>query len=319
MGQLIPSSSTTRERIRDCPVQILSVFCGIIIQVFPMNVIKFGLTISLAVGIAHTAHAKFEETKVSVTPEVAGKLVVPAESEIKKAVLLLHGFNSHMDEVGDLYKQLAHDLAEERIGSLRINFRGEGVRNNSVITSTLESRKEDAENAYRFLKKQFPDALTGVNGWSMGGNTAIILMGTHPDWFKSAVLWSSGGHNLKDSISQRKDPAHAAMLKKTITEGSAVYQGWVDITYTRENYVSWIGYDSADYLQHYRGAFLGIRGTEDFLPLHETDWMTIIPGKQSAYHVLAGADHIFNVLGPGESQGEEVVNLTVRRFAETLK
>ena len=264
------------------------------------------------------AQAQFTETKVQISKDVEGKLVVPDGEETKRAILVLHGFNDHMDGVGDLQKLAAHAMAKVGIGSLRINFRGEGTRNNSVITSTLESRTEDAENAYRFLKKQFPEASFGITGWSMGGSTAIILVGTHPNWFDSAVFWSSGGHNLKDNLAVGGTPEHSAMIKKALLEGKAEYQSWTTITYTRENYASWIGFDSADYLAKYEGAFLGIRGSEDFLPLHEPEWLKILPGEPLAYHVLGGADHIFNVLDPQKSQGDTVVKLTLDWFQNTL-
>ncbi|MDA0347129.1 MAG: alpha/beta hydrolase [Verrucomicrobia bacterium] len=265
------------------------------------------------------AQTDFIETNVQVAQNVEGKLVVPGGEEAKRAILILHGFNDHMDSVGDLHKLAAHGLAKEGFGSLRINFRGEGIRNNSVITSTLESRTEDAENAYRFLKKQFPEASFGITGWSMGGSTAIILMGTHPNWFESAVFWSSGGHNLKDKLAVGETPEHSAMIKKILLEGKAENQSWTTITYTRENYASWIGFDSADYLGKYEGAFLGIRGSDDFLPLHEPEWLKILKGEPLAYHVLGGADHIFNVLDPQKSQGDTVVKLTLDWFQNTLK
>ena len=260
----------------------------------------------------------FKEQEVAVNDSVTGKLVTPA-NKTDKAVLILHGFNDHMDAVGDMQKHLAHALGEAGIGSLRINFRGEGVRNNSVITSTLDSRKADAEAAYQFLKKQFPDANYGVSGFSMGGSTSILLMGSHPDWFQTAVLWSSGGHNLKDNMGMSSDPTHAAMIRETLREGQAVYKSWVDITYTRENYISWIGFDGADYLKNYKGAFLGIRGTDDFLPLHEVSWMDVLTGNPVSYQVISGADHIFNVLDPEKSQGALVVRSTVDWLIETLE
>jgi pimeloyl-ACP methyl ester carboxylesterase len=277
------------------------------------------LTIIFLCTCSFANSQSFKEREVMVTPEVAGKLVTPENQSPEQAVLILHGFNDHMDGVGNLQKQLAHTLAEEGIGSLRINFRGEGERNDNVITSTLDSRKKDGEDAYKFLKKQFPNASYAVTGWSMGGSTTILLLGSHPEWFNTAVLWSSAGHNLRDNIGASGTPEHSAMIKKVLLEGKAEFQSWTTITYTRVNYASWIGFDSADYLPKYHGAFLGIRGTNDFLPLHEPEWMKILPGKKKAYHVLGDADHIFNVLDPPNSQGDEVVQLTVDWFKNTLK
>ncbi len=224
-----------------------------------------------------------------------------------------------MDGVGDLQKQLAQSLADEKIASLRINFRGEGERNDSVITSTLESRLADAEAGYEFLKEKFPKTKLGVNGWSMGGSTAILLIGTHPEWLQSTVLWSSGGSNSTDQLRESRNAERNALIKEIITTGKGVSKSWVDITMTREYYVSWIGFEAPDYLSNYPGAFLGIRGTEDFLPLHEPEWMKILPGSPKAYHVLGDADHIFNVLDPERSQGEAVVKITTDWFLETLR
>ena len=86
---------------------------------------------------------------------------------------------------------------------------------------------------------------------------------------------------------------------------------WTMITYTRENYISWLGFEWEDHLPNYQGALLGICGSEDFLPLHESDWIPALSGNPRAYHILGGADHIFNVLDPINSQGDEVVSLTV--------
>jgi uncharacterized protein len=273
---------------------------------------------SLSLAIFCHAKAGFTETKVNVSNQVEGMLIIPDETA-DKAVLILHGFNDSMDGVGDLQKQLAHALADKGIGSLRINFRGEGSRNNNVITSTRETRMADGEAAHAFLRKRFPKASLGVNGWSLGGSTTILLIGTHPDWFQSTVLWSSAGSNSTDQLEQARDPEHTALVKKILTEGKAVQKTWVDITITREFYVSWIGFESADYLPNYPGAFLGIRGTKDFLPLHESEWMKILPGKKKAYHVLGDADHIFNVLDPQKSQGDTVVKLTLDWFLNTLR
>lgn len=275
--------------------------------------------LALALGVISSMQAAFRETDVEVAKEVSGKLVVPVKGKPQEAVLILHGFNDHMDGVGGLQKQLAHSLANEKIASLRINFRGEGERNNSVITSTLESRLADAESGYGFLKEKFPKAKLGVNGWSLGGSTAILLIGTHPEWLQSTVLWSSGGSNSTDQLKESRNAERNALIKEIITTGKGVSKSWVDITMTREFYVSWIGFEALDYLPNYSGAFLGIRGTDDFLPLHEPEWMKVLPGSPKAYHVLGDADHIFNVLDLENSQGATVVKITTDWFLETLR
>ena len=261
----------------------------------------------------------FEEKEVEVAHKVQGKLVTPSGPSPQAAVLIFHGFNDHLDGVGDLQKQLAHGLAKEGIASLRINFRGEGERNNNVITSTRESRVEDATSAYQFLSKAFPNTKIGVSGWSLGGSTTILLVGQNPDWVDSVVLWSSGGSNSRDQLREARNKTRNETLKEVLTEGQAVMETWATITYTRENYISWLGFEWEDYLPNYKGAFLGIRGSEDFLPLHEPEWINALSGEPRAYHVLGGADHIFNVLDPPNSQGDEVVRLTVDWFKKTLK
>ncbi len=261
----------------------------------------------------------FEEQAVQVTEDVPGKLVSPSAQPADAAVLIFHGFNDHMDGVGDLQQQLAHALAEAGIASLRINFRGEGERNNNVITATRESRLEDATNAFQYLRKAFPNTKIGVNGWSLGGSTTILLVGEHPNWVQSVVLWSGGGSNSRDQLGAARDKTRNETLKKVLSEGRAEMETWTTITYTRENYISWLGFEWEDYLPNYKGAFLGIRGSEDFLPLYEPEWVKALSGKPRAYHVLGGADHIFNVLDPANSQGDEVVTLTVDWFIKTLK
>jgi len=62
------------------------------------------------------------------------------------AVLLLHGFASSKDEVGNLYKQLSDELFKVGISSLRIDFRGWGgifltVSQSMTSRKVMESSK----------------------------------------------------------------------------------------------------------------------------------------------------------------------------------
>lgn len=57
---------------------------------------------------------------------VVATLAMPASDSAVPAVLMLHGFASVRDEVGEMYKRLAAELGERGIASLRIDFRGWG-------------------------------------------------------------------------------------------------------------------------------------------------------------------------------------------------
>ena len=258
----------------------------------------------------------FKEERVAVTPIVEGKLVTPAElsrEDVTKAVLILHGWHDHMDGVGNLQGRLAAELATRRIASVRINFRGEGERNGYVTNSTYQSRIEDAAASFHYLRARFPDAIYGVQGWSLGGLISMSIAGSHPDWFQSMVLWSAADGMRVDS-----DKVYDEAVQKAMNEGAAVYETWTKITLTRDFLSSYIGVDTSAGLLEYPGSFLTIRGDKDFLPSHDKQWLSALPGSDKAFMLMGDADHVFNVLEPGNATGEHVVSASVSWFARTL-
>ncbi len=80
---------------------------------------------------------------------------------------------------------------------------------------------------------------------------------------------------------------------------------------TREHLAGFLGYDLLGPVAAYRGALLGIRGSDDFLPRYEDRIMAAAGGTPEEAVVIGGADHIFNVLEPARSTGERVLTLTV--------
>ena len=67
-------------------------------------------------------------------------------------------------------------------------------------------------------------------------------------------------------------------------------------TRLREFIVSYLGQDASRGLERYPGSLLAIRGTEDYLPDLDRDWIAATPGRNDAVIYIDGADHIFNVL-----------------------
>ncbi len=273
------------------------------------------LLIAILVSSQGFAGVHAEDRSVQIEPDISGKLMIPGEpGDHPRAVLLLHGWNGEMDEVGNLYLDLASRLADRGIPSLRFNFSGEGLRAKYVVTATHESRVREASAAYHYLRHQFPGARIGVNGFSLGGLTAMTIAGDNPLWFTSMVLWSAAQSMRVDG-----DKKYSGAVRLAMKNGSSVYHGWTDITLTRAFLSSYVGVQASLGLAEYPGAFLTIRGDQDYLPSHDREWLKRVPTQDKSFLLIGGASHIYNVLdSPKPVYGNKVIEATVRWFDRTL-
>jgi len=165
----------------------------------------------------------------------------------------------------------------------------------------------------------------GVVGWSLGATTAVVVGSMHPQWFCSMVLWSS------PSGDQFAQLAASATAQQALRDGVAteVVPGWKSITTKREFYESFRGVNLDQSLAKYPGAFLSVRGSEDFLPQHEAEFMKIAAGRPIAPQpgtkvgpaeavIIGRADHIFHVFQPELGQAERAIDVTVAWLERTL-
>lgn len=262
------------------------------------------------------AAAQADEEVVTILPGVEGRLLMPnTRGAPDRGVLILHGWNDHMDGVGDLQKQLARELLYHNIASLRFNFSGEGQRTGYVVTMTHDSRMREATAAYELLKNRLNNPKIGIQGFSLGGLTAMSLAGDNPDWFVSMVLWSAA-----EAMRFEGDPAFNITLQTAMRDGQAVLNDWTDITVTDKFLGSFLGVNASDNLHRFEGSFLTIRGDQDYLPSHDRRWLKQLPTKDKSFHLIGGADHIFSVLEePKPAYGDRVVDLTADWFASRFK
>jgi pimeloyl-ACP methyl ester carboxylesterase len=278
----------------------------------------------LAVG------SRAAETMVAINPELKGAWLTPDGTWDGRAVLLLHGFASDMDDAGGLFKRLAGELAAQGVASLRINFRGEGDAARTKIESTFTTRLEDTAEAHRFLLgiKGVSPAHLGVLGFSIGAATAIETGARHPAWFRTMCVWSTpSGDQYADMRTGEFRSAFAQAEREGV--GSVEFPGWKTVTIRKEFFESFRDIDLDRSLAKYPGAFLSVRGSQDFLPPHEAEFMKILAGRLAAPKpgaeagpaeavIIGGADHIFHVFDGEKGQSTRLLEVTVAWFGRTL-
>lgn len=276
-----------------------------------------GLLFFLVMFVMPVQAGEYQEYSVTLPQGIQGIMLEPRVEEQVPAVLLLHGFASQKDEVGDMYKRLAAALGEQGIASLRIDFRGWGESAGQMAKSTIQGQVEDAATAYQYLAHlKFVDPKRiGVVGFSLGGGIAIVSAAQHGQWYKSMVLWSSVGDFYADllaALGQKNS-------EKAEQDGQVTIDlGWREVTLGSEFFKSLKLYELTQEISTYPGAFLAIAGTEDFSIAYVDGYLDAAQGSPKEKFVIEGADHIFGVLGEDQTTADSVIEKSVQWFKETL-
>lgn len=258
---------------------------------------------------------QYEEKKVNITG-IAGIFTTPITDNPVPAALLLHGFGSHKDEVGNLYMTLAHTLAEQRIASLRIDFSGWGESEGDMADTTIAGQVADAERATQYLAaSQIVDpSRLGIVGFSLGSAITMILAADHPDVFKSMVLLSPVGHLRDDFLgSLGQENFDRAAQEGIVT----IDLGWRSVTLKQGFFESLAAYDLHQKIRVYPGALSLLAGSEDFSAPSARLLAEVSSAKDKQLIILDGADHIFNVL-ERDDFANEVVNAIAAWLAAWL-
>lgn len=260
----------------------------------------------------------YEEYVVTLDNDIQGTIVQPTVEGKVPVVVMLHGFASTRDEVGEMYKRLAAALGERGIGSLRIDFRGWGESGGEMVESSITGQVEDATTAYNYLTTlEFVDTeRIGLIGFSLGGSIAVFSAGEHPGWYHSMALWSAS----RDVHSAFVEELGQENFDKAAAEGQVTIDlGWREVTLGAEFFTSLTAYDAEVLFPQYQGAFLVVAGSED-ASADSLDWyLTQAQGQLRAAFLVDGADHIYGVLSDDQALADTVILATADWFTMTLR
>lgn len=235
------------------------------------------------------------------------------------AVLMLHGFQGQLNEVADVFKDLADTLRQRGIVSLRFNYRFEGERVGYHITSTIETRLDDTMRAYKELKKRYPTVKIGVLGFSLGGLTATFFVSRDDVDVTSTVLWSSvydGGYSLISPdplFNEKLREMYSSEYEKNYFE----HTDWTTHKISKKFINGMIGYKALDVIGNYDGALLTVRAGDDYLPHTDKDILNRVPTRIKK-HLRMKGDHVFYVFDEKKSQAKPLIRKTSDWFYKTL-
>jgi hypothetical protein len=278
---------------------------------------------AMAVTSVAAAADEMSATETAVTIpgadyDIVGTMALPADAEgAVPAVLMLHGYGSSADEVGDMYGRLADALAAKGVGSLRIDFAGMGASPASTLDYTYDSMISDAATALDWLVAQEavdPDRI-GVQGFSLGSTIGAHLVGTDP----RPIAFSSWSGAIYDGDPAVYEPQYEAC--EATGEGHVVVDlGFRTLDHSCEYFSSMAASTALTDFAPYAGSLLLVAGSEDVDvdPSVSENAATASASEDVTLEIVDGADHIYLVLTEDQTLADEVIGLTADWFAEKL-
>jgi dienelactone hydrolase len=265
--------------------------------------------------------AKVRETFVWIP---AGDHMVPGILALPKAggaarsypaVLMLHGFASQKDEVGDMYLREARALAERGVASLRIDFAGTGDSQQPYTDNTWTGMVADAVAAYDWLvaSPRIVDGGVGVLGFSMGSKVGLGLVAERPD-VAAFASWSGA---LEDGIPD----GFIDLYPEAQANGSVVLDlGFAIVELSLAWFDTMIASTPLTDASGYTGPLLAVAGSEDTTvdPSVSVNFLATLDSADETLQIIDGADHIYHVLTPDQTLAEAAITITADWFADRL-
>ncbi len=115
--------------------------------------------------------------------------------EIYDMAILMHGFTANRNTA--LLRQIADNLRDENVASVRFDFNGHGESDGKFENMTVPNEIEDGKAILDYVRTDPHVRNIFLIGHSQGGVVASMLAGLYPDLIKKLVLMAPAA-SLKD-------------------------------------------------------------------------------------------------------------------------
>lgn len=118
--------------------------------------------------------------------------------EIYDMAILMHGFTANRNT--DLLKQIADNLRNENVASVRFDFNGHGESDGKFEDMTVTNEIADAKAILAYVRTDPHVRNIFLVGHSQGGVVASMLAGLYPDLIKKVVLMAPAAQLKDDAL-----------------------------------------------------------------------------------------------------------------------
>lgn len=118
--------------------------------------------------------------------------------EVYDMAILMHGFTSNRNT--DLLKQIASNLRDENVASVRFDFNGHGESDGNFEDMTVSNEIADGNAILNYVRTDPHVRNIFLVGHSQGGVVASMLAGLYPDVIKKVVLLAPAAQLKDDAL-----------------------------------------------------------------------------------------------------------------------
>lgn len=118
--------------------------------------------------------------------------------EIYDMAILMHGFTANRNT--DLLRQIADDLRDKNVASVRFDFNGHGESNGKFENMTVCNEIADGQAILEYVRTDPHVRNIFLVGHSQGGVIASMLAGLYPDIIKKVVLLAPAAQLKDDAL-----------------------------------------------------------------------------------------------------------------------
>ena len=231
-------------------------------------------------------------------------------------VVMVHGFGSEKNEVGNFYKRLAADMAGNGIASVRFDFPGSGEHARGFEDTDINLQVRDAYTVLDWFAnhEKINNKRLGLLGFSLGGVVGSTVA-ANDKRIKALGLWSTPG-NMAMSQLELYEQYYPETLKKEYVE---VDLGWRKINLSKEYFESRYSVFPLYEIAKYENPLLIIAGEEDGeQPVYARQFATNAGSYDVTLRIMRGGDHIYHVLTEDQTMAENVIDITNQWFDQKL-